>query len=542
MPLVRSLSVAVLGAACGVALLAGPGDASAPRHAAAHTAARAKPALVDVGSPQNLPTGGPPRAAYLDFRGRSPIFRPGEPSLDVGTGRPRSLMRVHGGFLVTIGSSTVRFVGDDGERRRMDHVDSPEFVDDAVASGDGRLVAITTHHGNGRHEHLTVRRVSDGRQIAQRSFTTPVNVAALSEHRALLTPGSVCGGCGLAATRWWDLRNGRLKTIDDTARATMSSNGIWPAGDLSTHQVALVSGDHERVVTLPRRPSTTWRTHTDEWVLSWSPDHRYVMTVRDWSEGGWDSLTVRRADSGAVVTRFKGNGNLAVNGLWTPVWEDASTIVFLAGYDCMRWRLLRRHRGALPGCRAVSPGEAARRSAAERTSPSRRLTAPVAALTRLHTARRSGARRHRTEVALQLVCIGPAEGVAVCRDPLRQDDLPGGGGIGVRQTVGHREVLLAGEQRVPQTQAQRPGDDGEDHAGHRQDPGVTADAGTDVPQEIGEGEGLRTDRVDRRVGVLLAEVGQQGGEVVDVDAADPVAAVAAQEGQRVNGASATRCC
>ena len=334
MPLVHSLSAALLGAA----VLAAPvtADASASGPTVESGSVGVGPTLVVVSDPQNLPIGDPPRVAYFDWAVRGPIFRPGKSPLPVGPGQPLTLMRAHSGFLVYV-NNTVRFIGDDGHRRRLVRVENPRLVQDAVASRDGKLVAIAVAGLTGHHQRVLIRRLSDGKLLAQRTFKAPVRVASFSQNRALLTPIDSClPSCQRTlVTRWWKFRSGRLQVIDDTPRSEFPYDSISPNGDLSAAQVAVVRGDdHERVVTLPRRPSKAWHTDTDEWVLSWSPDDRYVLTVRDGSEHGWDSLTVRRATNGAVVTRFQGHSNLTVNGLWTPVWEDTSTLVFVAGYDC----------------------------------------------------------------------------------------------------------------------------------------------------------------------------------------------------------------
>lgn len=292
--------------------------------------------VVDVSDPQHLPGGHAPRAAYLDFTSsHSPIYRPGMAPLGVGPGSPRHLMRVRGGYLVIVDSAKVLFVADNGKRRLLDRAATADrSASDAVASRNGRLVAVSVGGSNDRHERISVRRISDGRLLAQRRFEDPVRVLSFSRDRALLTSKSSCGPCGpKVVTRWWNLRDNRLRTIDAAPRPAVSY-GITPSGDLSSAQVALVRDQHERVVGLRHRPGGAWHTPDGEWVLSWSPDDRYVLTVSGWSEGGWDSLTVRRADTGAAVTRLDGNSNLYVDGLDSPAWESASTIVFEAGYDC----------------------------------------------------------------------------------------------------------------------------------------------------------------------------------------------------------------
>ena len=153
-----------------------------------------------------------------------------------------------------------------------------------------------------------------------------------TRRRALLTPQVGCNPCSPnLVTRWWNLRTDRLRVIDKAPRDRYS-DWISPHGDLSAAQVAVVRGDHDRVITLPRRASASWPTRDHEWVLSWSPDDRFVLTAADGGESGWGSVAIRRARTGALVARFK--AVVLQDDAWAPVWENASTISFMDGYDC----------------------------------------------------------------------------------------------------------------------------------------------------------------------------------------------------------------
>ena len=162
--LFRAIVVAVVPVVGAIALvLPTHADATAPGQAADRGTHSDRAAVVDLSQPENLPVGAPPKVAYVDRKKlRSPIFRPGKSALAAGRGRyVNHLMRVRGGYIVTIYSpGTVRFVADDGRRKTLAHLDSSHYVVDAVASGDGRLVAITVGRINGYHQRVTVRRVS----------------------------------------------------------------------------------------------------------------------------------------------------------------------------------------------------------------------------------------------------------------------------------------------------------------------------------------------------------------------------------------------
>jgi hypothetical protein len=325
--------------------------ASVPAATKSGTSAAAQPTTVDLLQPQNLPIGEPPQAAYLNYPTRfSPIFRPGKAPLSVGSGQaPENLMRVRGGYMVTLSEFTsqgpsamlVRFIGDDGSRRPLVHVHLSDYVTDAVASGDGRFVAVTVFNTVKRHqERVIVRRVSDDKLVARRTFATPVYVASFNGHRALLTTRKfnvIDGTRPDMVTQWWNLQIGRLQVLDDAGRPARTGPGLGyeaaqpSPGDLTAGQVAVMRGNHNRVVTLPGRSGRAWRTLAHERVQSWSPDDRYVLTKSGHTDSaGWDVFRIRRARDGALVTTFQGSNNLYRN----TSWERPSAFVFYAGYDC----------------------------------------------------------------------------------------------------------------------------------------------------------------------------------------------------------------
>lgn len=252
-------------------------------------------------------------------------------------------MRAHRGYLLTLENRNVRYVSDTGSRHQVFHVraSTDTYVRDIMASRDGRYVAITVRSlKDVHHDRVVVRRISHPRTIAQHRFSTPVVVASLTGGRALLTPDAVIPRRSLPEilTRWWNLHTGRLRLIDNAGRSGPGFDHSDPAADLTAGQVALVRGDHNRVVTIPRRAGRAWSTGAHEWVLSWSPDDRYVLTT-SWTPekpptgNGWDDFAIRRARDGKLVTLFTGYQNLT-GSPWSPVWEDATTFVADAASIC----------------------------------------------------------------------------------------------------------------------------------------------------------------------------------------------------------------
>ena len=336
MRLIGSVSAVALGAVVLMPL----GAAANPSPGSVGTSRIASPTVVDLSHPEDLPVGAAPQAAFLDFStGHGPIYRPGKTSLPVGkeSGYLDHLMRVHGGFIVTVNDgSSVRFVADNAHVSTLLRAPAGELVGNAVASRDGRLTAVTTSRDNNRDEHVTVIRIADHKVIVRRAFARPVVVASMTHRRALLTPDSLTSGLQFPdmITRFWDLRTDRVSVFDDAGRLARGFDDVEFPGDLTSGQVAVLSGNHDRVVTIPRRPAKAWRTSAHEWVRSWSPNDRYVLTAaRGSNNNGWASFSIRRARDGKLITRLHGR-LLTDPQLWSPSWESASAFTFIAGTDC----------------------------------------------------------------------------------------------------------------------------------------------------------------------------------------------------------------
>lgn len=341
MPWIRTIGMAVLG----VATLALSAEAAAfsPASGTSRSTALTHPLTVNLIQPQSLPVGAPPGAAYIGDQS-GPIHRPGKPPLPVGPGiNEQLLMRARGGYLLTLDSSEVRYVSDTGPRHRVFRVSRPthHYIANISASRDGRYVAITERSNIDRHHvRVVVRRVSRPLTMAQRTFSIPVVVASLTGRRALLTTDVIpLRQRPVLLTRWWNLHTGRLRVIDNGGQPGPGFDlGRQSAADLTAGQVALVRGSHDHVVTLRHHPHRVWNTNAHEWVLSWSPDDRYVLTASwtpqrpRWGDG-WDTIAVRRARDGKLITQFAGYENLK-GSQWTPIWEHNTTFVAYASGTC----------------------------------------------------------------------------------------------------------------------------------------------------------------------------------------------------------------
>ncbi len=321
---------------------------SNPTVAAVAASSATGPSVVSLHDPVGLPLGAPPAAAYITGIRGGPIYRPGHDRLDVGAdkGSQSLLVRAREGYLVTQDSSHVRFVSDRGTSHEVFTLrgHSTWGIRDVVTSHDGRLVAIMVRAGGfGTHRdtHLVIRRIAHPTTIARRTFHIPVAVAALTARRALLTPGgdAMVRHVRHAPTRWWTLRTNRLRTIDTSGRIGRESDyGGLSAADLSAGQVSLVHRDHDRVVPLHPGSARSWNTDAHEWVVSWSPDDRYVLTSgwtpeRPRDGNGWDVLSVRRARDGTLISEFTGSQNLSA-GSRSLTWQDSTTLLVDAWDTC----------------------------------------------------------------------------------------------------------------------------------------------------------------------------------------------------------------
>jgi hypothetical protein len=331
----------VLRVAAGCVVLCVGWNLSVPTDARPH---RAVPTVVDLHFPESLPLGSPPQAAYLAIPVPGSalpavISRPGQTALPVGPGRLSNLMRVRGGFTVRAEFAdhiVLRFVGDDGSRHRVVRFRFSNLqADDAVASGDGRLLALTQDPLRRGLTWVRIVRISDGETVARKAFRTGVFVSTFSRHRVLLTAPAFVSR---KLTRWWNLDNGNVRLFDDGGRVPQPEGGLIPTsvGDKSSRRVAVFRRDHQRVATMPKQTATDWRTRSGEFVASWSPDDRYVLTMSNYNEreGTW-FLNVRDASSGQTITTL--TGNLGVDWLmgWSPVWESATTFIVKAGWACV---------------------------------------------------------------------------------------------------------------------------------------------------------------------------------------------------------------
>jgi hypothetical protein len=330
---VLALPVAATASAPGLLSLSSAAPASAP----------AQTPTVGLNEPENLPLGGPPKSAYITGIRNGLLFRPGDTPLATGGGGgEKFLTRARGGYLLTVDNQTVRYVSDADQRHEVFRAPgSYNFVHDVVVSRDGLSVAITVRsNANPGVESVVVRRITTPITIAQHRFTVPVTVAALTTRRALLTPD------GLAfwphrskmPTRWWNLHTGHMRLLDKGRPGPRGDLGGRSLADLTAGQLALTRADHNHVVTIPRHPRRAWDTGAHEWVVSWSPNDRYVLTVawtprRPRTGNQFDTLAIRRARDGKPITLFKGFQNLYGNS-WSPAWENNTTFVVDAEDTC----------------------------------------------------------------------------------------------------------------------------------------------------------------------------------------------------------------
>ncbi|HTW14661.1 MAG TPA: hypothetical protein VMF51_06000 [Nocardioides sp.] len=331
---IRTVTVA---AAVGGLLLSLP---AAPAQARDDHRRGTAPAVVVA---DHLPVGRRPRVAYVDgtalvrpdgsrVRFRRPIEHP---------------LRVAGGHLVSVARSQARrpgrgdiyFVSDSGRRRLfLRGSDRPSArrwsTEQAVASENGRLVAFTTFSSA---QSVLVARVPDGRVVRTRSAADPLpgKVLAIQGRRALLwQPPTYYDGRGTGRLLWWAVDSGRITRSATTPPARFmpgyaGMNWHLALANLRTRQVVVPAGRRQLVRPIPGARRRSWYTDRDEAVLTWSPDGRFVTTAPPPQEvylemSATSDIRVRRASTGRVVARYRGDLFSDALGSRAPTWEPGS--------------------------------------------------------------------------------------------------------------------------------------------------------------------------------------------------------------------------
>jgi hypothetical protein len=184
--------------------------------------------------------------------------------------KPVLVAKVRGGYVVgDRRRAEVAFYDRDGVKRRL-----PGADDDTIVSADGRLYGTASLAGDG-FTVVAVRRVEDGKQLAQRSFRSWVDTNIGSFAHPIDVDGSrmLIGGSG-GRVVVWDWRRGTTRdVIDDKWHLQVGSlsRGIaagWTAPGERCTFVARLATPRQRM----------WKS-CDEQVVALSPDGRRMVTT-----------------------------------------------------------------------------------------------------------------------------------------------------------------------------------------------------------------------------------------------------------------------
>lgn len=280
--------------------------------------------------PGELATGAAPKVAWLDSANQQ-IVRPGRSPLTPPQGASY-LLHARGGYVTTVISHIGRrevyrivFVGDGGRRRTVlpESRRGPDLV-----SADGRwLVLSSDPYGVfSSRQSVQVVRISDGRTVGARTFPAGSSPTAAADGRVVVRlPGRTVA---------WDVRKGSTRTLTESGSARGPAEDVIPPGSF---------GAHSFVSRAPRRDEVRgmgagrvlWRTGLGEYVLSYSPDDRRVLTAIEptWNQempfGGFaTTLRVRDARTGKLLRTFK--GYFGTDRDSEPVWESATALLLKA--------------------------------------------------------------------------------------------------------------------------------------------------------------------------------------------------------------------
>ena len=311
----RTLALAVLGAT-----LAATAAGMLPAVAAAPST------TVD---PATLPSGDTPRIAWIDTEGTPRIVRPGRPDIPVPDG---DLLHARGGYVVrsTGAHGPLLFVASTGRTRVLTRTSAFYPV---LVSGDGRwLVLATDPYGTepGRNR-IQVRHLPDGAVVRTRTFPDRTRPMAADDGRVLLSRGR-------DTVSWAPVSNTvRVLARHGSLRLRSAASRLPHAASFGAREFTTRVRGHE-VMRSMRTSRVRWATQNGEYVLSFSPDDRLVVTAARLAgpneDSYWDfsyELRVRDARTGLLERTFQ--GNLGTDWPVSPVWEDDQTLLIRATSD-----------------------------------------------------------------------------------------------------------------------------------------------------------------------------------------------------------------
>lgn len=277
--------------------------------------------------PASLPAGNAPAIAWV--RGKT-LIQPQRPHIALHGTNPQALLHAKGGYVVeSIRDNGVRhrllFVSYAGKSRVI--AQKSAYAADIV-SADGRWLVLSSDvdaTGVTKKQHVRVVRISDGHVVASRTFPGRSNVMAAGKGKVLMHEAT--------HTVSWDVARHRVSVLATTAKPATLDTVIAPPASFGAKLFVARSGDTDQVRRLADH-RRLWTTDEGEYVVSFSPDDRRVVTATDLTsdeDAPWSAtqvLRVRSARTGQVLREF--SGGFGIERSVQPAWEDSDSLLLHA--------------------------------------------------------------------------------------------------------------------------------------------------------------------------------------------------------------------
>lgn len=285
--------------------------------------------------PATLPAGAAPAIPRVE--GTTLMQQRHPRRVALGGTNPSKILHVSGGYVVETPQDgdhyRLVFISYRGKKRVLA---KNSAYGGAVASSDGHWLVLSSDPyatGVTRLQHVRVVRVSNGRTIASHSFASHATVMAAGRGRVVVHE---TGG-----ESTWQITGHPLKPIHTLGldRHPFAQAGqITPPASMHAKRFVARTGDHDQLRGMadthikPSQQKRWWSTEPGEFVLSFSPNDKRVVTVAGLlasnEDAPWEQATtlrVRSVRTGRVLREFTGRFGYQTDE--QPVWESPDSLL-----------------------------------------------------------------------------------------------------------------------------------------------------------------------------------------------------------------------